>query len=313
MHERFLTTYHDLFIHRTDVYARQNRDGGYRRINAPVTPQVLAAHLSGELTAGFYALGVDHTCKWVVLDADQEDGLERLLIQHRRLHSVKVPSYLESSRSGRGHLWVFTEVMSAKVALGVVKALLPEWQGEIFPKQTTLSGYGVGNPMRGPLGIHRRTGEWYPFVSPRNLRPVASSREGNLQWLRNVRKLGLPQAAEILADLASQGLKMGLKTAATITGRPVQPGLTPRETVLAGVGDIYTFVSSFVPLDASGKGPCPFHPPDEHPSFAVSREGDYWHCFHENTGGDAISFYARFKGLNYRAALWELMDRTRGG
>ena len=82
------------------------------------------------------------------------------------------------------------------------------------------------------------------------------------------------------------------------------------------IGDVYTFVSEYVELDARGRGSCPFHPPDQHPSFAVNREEGYWVCFHETNpqtghylGGDAIEFYRRLKGLTFREAVRELADQ----
>jgi DNA primase len=61
------------------------------------------------------------------------------------------------------------------------------------------------------------------------------------------------------------------------------------------------------------RGPCPFHPPDERPSFVVNREKGYWVCFHEVNqetgrylGGDAIEFYRRLKGLGFKEAVREL-------
>ena len=78
------------------------------------------------------------------------------------------------------------------------------------------------------------------------------------------------------------------------------------------IGDLRTFVSQYVQLDDAGRGPCPFHPPDKNPSFAVHPDG-FWVCFHEvnpstgkQLGGDAIDFYRRLKGLSYRDAIKDL-------
>ncbi len=81
------------------------------------------------------------------------------------------------------------------------------------------------------------------------------------------------------------------------------------------IGGVYTFVSQYVELDAPGRGSCPFHPADRHPSFAVNREEGYWVCFHETNprtghylGGDAIEFYRRLKGLSFKEAVRELAE-----
>ncbi len=76
------------------------------------------------------------------------------------------------------------------------------------------------------------------------------------------------------------------------------------------LGDPYAFISRYVALDASGKGHCPFHPPDIHPSFSLNRRGGYWVDFHDGSGGDAIEFYRRLKGLTYKEAVKELRDEV---
>ncbi len=81
----------------------------------------------------------------------------------------------------------------------------------------------------------------------------------------------------------------------------------------AKLGDPYTFISRYVELDREGRGHCPFHPPDRHPSFAVNRADGYWVDSHEvdpctgrYVGGDAIAFYRRLWGLSYKDVLEEL-------
>ena len=57
------------------------------------------------------------------------------------------------------------------------------------------------------------------------------------------------------------------------------------EELKEAIGTVYAFISQFVDLDDKGRGHCPFHPPDLHPSFAVNRQEDYWVDFHDQTGG----------------------------
>ncbi len=82
------------------------------------------------------------------------------------------------------------------------------------------------------------------------------------------------------------------------------------------IGDLYTFVSRYVELDARGRGSCPFHHPDQHPPFTVNREEGYWIRFHETNprtghylGGDAIEFHRRLRGLSFKEAVRELADQ----
>lgn len=106
--------------------------------------------------------------------------------------------------------------------------------------------------------------------------------------------------------------------------KPPKPGPLPEPAydddklaeLKAAVGDLYDFVSQYVDLDEHGRGSCPFHPPDRHPSFAVNREAGYWVCFHEVNpetghylGGDAIEFYRRLRGLDFGETVTELAHR----
>jgi hypothetical protein len=123
--------------------------------------------------------------------------------------------------------------------------------------------------------------------------------------------------AELLAQLLAE--QRSDQPAEPIADHTTRPRLTRRRSLLAHVneqiGDTYSFVARFVELDAGGKGHCPFHPPDHHASFVVSRALDRWTCFHEYDqargrylGGDAIDFYMKLKGMDYKEVLKELKD-----
>ena len=88
--------------------------------------------------------------------------------------------------------------------------------------------------------------------------------------------------------------------------------LTPRDRVIERL-DLTDFISQYTKLDKRGRGSCPFHPPDVHPSFAVNQRAGYWYCFHERKGGDLISFYARLNNLSYAEALHQLRAQLGGG
>src|SRR5579862_3970689 len=102
--QRHVTAYRDLFIHRHDVFAQQTKDGAYFLTRQPVTDDVVRDHLQGQITAGWYSLQPDNTTRWVVLDADQEDGLARLQDAWKKLDARHISGQLELSRRG-GHLW----------------------------------------------------------------------------------------------------------------------------------------------------------------------------------------------------------------
>lgn len=76
--------------------------------------------------------------------------------------------------------------------------------------------------------------------------------------------------------------------------------------------DIVSFVSQFVKLKKVGRnyvGLCPFHS-EKTPSFTVSPEKQIFKCFGCGASGDVITFYMKFKGLDFRSALLELAEKA---
>lgn len=112
----------DLFRCRSDVYAlrwENRRDGrsgwmpairgywrkGMNRADAPylpLTPDVVAQHLRGEVHLGLYPLGDDDTCWWVAADFDKEAAMLDALAYMKAARAHDVPAALEVSQSGRG-------------------------------------------------------------------------------------------------------------------------------------------------------------------------------------------------------------------
>jgi len=317
--QQHLEQYAELFCHRRDIYAVQKRDGSYFLVHQPITVDLLRRHLGGEVTCGWYALGSDNTVRWVAVDADQEDGLETLQQTWEKLDSLNLAVYLENSRRG-GHLWVFVEGIRASVMRTLMKQVLERLDidaVEIYPRQDELPAGGVGSLVRGPLGVHRVTSERYHFLDPVQLQPVGPSLADQLDYLLSFQVNSSHQVAEALALLiteaqgpAQPGREEGQAEAVS------EEGDDKVQELKRAIGDLYIFVSQYVDLDARGRGSCPFHPPDRHPSFAVNREEGYWVCFHETNprtghylGGDAIEFYRRLKGLSFKEAVREMAEQ----
>lgn len=312
--QRGLDIYRDLFCHRRDLYALQTKTGAYFLRRNEIDDAVIDAHLEGRITAGWYALTPDSTVRWVALDADQDNGLESLQHAWKQLDAKGISSYLELSRRG-GHLWTFFEPISAAVARRLIFGLIPKVsEVEIFPKQDRLDGPGrVGSLVRGPLGVHRLSGRRYPFVDPISLKPVSITTAGTLEYLREVQRVSATDAAEHLAMLLEARCSPAAWTNAANELPNHDVPLSPLARVKQQIGDPYNFIAQYVELDEGGRGHCPFHPPDRHPSFAVNRNGGYWIDFHEvnpetgrYVGGDVIEFYRRLKGLSYKDALGDL-------
>ena len=188
---------------------------------------------------------------------------------------------------------------------------------EIYPRQDELPAGGVGSLVRGPLGVHRVTSERYHFLDPVQLQPVGLSPADQLDYMLSFQVNSSHQVAEALALLITEaqepaqlGREEGQSEAIS------EEGDDRVQELKEAIGDLYTFVSQYVDLDARGRGSCPFHPPDRHPSFAVNRKEGYWVCFHEANprtghylGGDAIEFYRRLKGLSFKEAVRELAEQ----
>jgi superfamily II DNA or RNA helicase len=181
-----------LFGARTDVYAvrwestRTGRAGwlpavrgGWRkgvshddRDYLPLMPEVVTAHLTGELHLGLYPLLDGDRCCWLAADFDGQAAMLDALAYMKAARAVGVPAALEVSRSGIGaHVWVFfTGPIPAVTARSLGTGLLREAMAlrgrmdlrsydRLFPSQDVLPVGGVGNLIAAPLqGRSRRDG-----------------------------------------------------------------------------------------------------------------------------------------------------------
>jgi len=76
--------------------------------------------------------------------------------------------------------------------------------------------------------------------------------------------------------------------------------------------DLVQVVSEHVQLKKSGKdykGLCPFHP-EKTPSFTVSAEKQFYHCFGCGAGGNVIKFLMDLEDLSFIEAIRKLADRV---
>lgn len=77
---------------------------------------------------------------------------------------------------------------------------------------------------------------------------------------------------------------------------------------LLGIIDIVNVIDQYVPLKKSGTNYvscCPFHH-EKTPSFTVSKEKQFYHCFGCQVHGDAISFIMNYVGLDFVGAIEKL-------
>src|SRR5215469_9199273 len=91
-----VAAYASLFVHCSDQYAVQQRDGSYWRVAEPLSLQLVAAHLAGRWTLGTYLLDRQSCCSFAVFDADCVNGLACLAILSDELLGQGVPTVLEA-------------------------------------------------------------------------------------------------------------------------------------------------------------------------------------------------------------------------
>ena len=297
------------FVGRQSDYAVQQADGRYRRMGHPVTHQIVRLHLEGKQTIGTYVIDEQGLCRFAVFDADQPDGLH-LLYRLQTGPLCALPSYLEQSRRG-GHLWVFlAEPLSASVVRDVLLPVCPA-DVEFYPKQN--GGRGYGSLIRLPLGIHRRSGERYPFVEMHPDRsgfvPCALSLHDMLAWLADVERVSLADLQEALPDAVRPA---PAHTSITKKSSSVASSPTLTITQWCAAQDPFAVIGRYVDLDRRGMGCCPFGEhhadgKDSHPSFRVYEPsfpgGCCWYCYTWGYGGNVFNFLARYHRLDAKT-LW---------
>lgn len=90
-------------------------------------------------------------------------------------------------------------------------------------------------------------------------------------------------------------------------------GLIPQhfiDDLLARI-DIVDIIDGYVPLKKAGRNHqacCPFHN-EKTPSFTVSQEKQFYHCFGCNANGTAIGFLMEYGGMSFPEAVEDLASR----
>jgi len=281
------------FIQRWDVRSEQLEDGRYVCIREPLTVNHLYSHLRGEITLGTYVLNQESKVRFVVLDHDGEDGWGYLLKCGSRIAQDGIPAYLEKSRRG-GHVWIFfDEPIAGLKARGFAQAMVQKHrfeQFEIYPKQDD-AGQGLGSLIRLPFGVHRLTGRRYGFFASEG-EPLGKTLREQMDALQNPQFISEPFLKKYTNISSPREQKARPRRLSKPTDY-LSEKLKSRMTVLEFVGR-YVDLS---PNKSGAIGRCPFHD-DQHPSFGVNEEGNYWHCFAGCGGGSIIDFWALWRKKN---------------
>lgn len=177
-----------LFAGRENVHARQwvseSGDVGYSPVREPLTVRQVRQHLNGSVTLGIYLVRLDDTVSVFAIDIDVtkraieqargragESKRLRALAHaeamrlRQALAELGLASFVEDSGYKGRHLWVLLAepVPAAEVRefgarfLSAHPPASTEIQFEFFPKQGT-AGRGIGNLIKLPLGLHRKSG-----------------------------------------------------------------------------------------------------------------------------------------------------------
>jgi hypothetical protein len=280
------------FIPRRDCYPWQQPDGAFITVYKPLTTAMLEAHLLGHIMLGAYALDPVSMAHWICLDADDDAQWNKLLIVADTLESQSIPAYREPSRRS-GHLWLFTPPLPGIFARRFAAGLLHEYQldVEVYPKQGELTS-GVGSFVRLPLGVHRKSGRVYPFINRNGLPLAPTIREQAALLASSPARLSLPFVLSVLSRVPHSPAPQPEPTAAF---RPTIPThKMPLSERLKATISVLEFVSRYVQLNERNMGFCPFHD-DQHKSFGVHAEANYWHCFAGCGGGSIIDFWMKWR------------------
>jgi superfamily II DNA or RNA helicase len=244
--------FRSLFRGREDVYAirwqMKNGEWGYRpddkkdwkavlaskaedrkkvdretRTFYPLTDDVVRAHLEGKKTIGLYPLLTDETCWFLAADFDKATWQDDALAFIATCHKLRLPAYLERSRSGNGsHVWIFFEqatpaILARKLGCAVLTQTMErrhhlglDSYDRFFPNQDTMPKGGFGNLIALPLQWAPRQKDNSVFVDD-NLCPYPD------QWrlLACVRRVKADDADWIVNEAARHGQLVGVRMSIT--------------------------------------------------------------------------------------------------
>lgn len=303
-----VAAYSATFVPRFDIYPIQLGDGRYITVKKQLTLTMIESHLKGFITLGAYALDADSRAKWICFDADTDENWGRVLDFAHQLKQQDVPVYLESSRRG-GHLWMFFLPMQGKDARRFGKQLMQDYglpNLELYPKQDALQD-GSGSLVRLPLGRHRLTGKRYGFMTHEG-KPLAPTIREQIALLANPTHVPQTFIEKILQTAPESKSFEPTPKFKPVTGSI--SGETLSERIKNSIS-VFDFVSQYVQLDSQNRGYCPFHD-DQHMSFGVNPNRNYWNCF-VCGGGSVVDFWMRWREKtgsdgNFVATIKELAD-----
>jgi hypothetical protein len=186
----------NLFQGRADVFARMwvsdSGATGYSPVYRPYTPRVVLNHLLGNYTTGIYLTRADGAARILAFDIDiashaieaargnteaaaslRTDAFAFATQFAAALRRFKLHPVIEDSGYKGAHLWIIFDDWHPCGRLRRLGEILvrecanipPQLSVEVFPKQTR-APQKVGNLIKLPLGIHRKTGRRSVLLDP---------------------------------------------------------------------------------------------------------------------------------------------------
>ncbi len=195
-HDSHLVRFLDLFPGREGVHARQwsspTGASGYNPVREHLSVSIARNHVLGNYTIGVYHLSLANQIKWLAFDVDlRKDvlnqalnsaaNLERALRSCLRtacklvdaLARLGLETVLEFSGYKGYHVWVLLEAwIPASLGRDLVQKVAAVVQPEpgcsldLFPQQSQVRSDGLGNLIKLPLGVHKKSGRRAVFVDP---------------------------------------------------------------------------------------------------------------------------------------------------
>ena len=141
------------------------RNRAYR----PLDNEAVLGHLQGRHVIGVYPMLLDETCWFLAVDFDGEAWQDDVAAVREACARLRIPAYVERSRSGDGaHVWFFFSVpvaasLARKLGSHIITEAMSARPGlpfksydRLFPNQDTMPAGGLGNLIALPLQFEPR-------------------------------------------------------------------------------------------------------------------------------------------------------------
>lgn len=147
----------ETFVSRWKPFPVQKPDGSYLHVHRRLNEQDIYNHLLGRLTIGLLP-GEDGSTKLGVVDIDLPTP-DAVAAVRKRCAEFAMPFITVYSGSKGYHVTTFfehpTPISKARAVMMLVAG-----EHEVWPKQTHVAPGRLGNCIKAPFGIHRKSGNW---------------------------------------------------------------------------------------------------------------------------------------------------------